>query len=289
MPHWLTALALAAALADTPADYVAQRKEAVALVKSGRHADALAAFTRMLDIAQSDLQKSDALQQGLLCAINLKQFDEAREMAEQIPLPPLSKTCQMQVLSSERKWLEIVERFRAEEIERWPESVKGEAYFVRGQAFLIAKDGPAAERDFQQAARFLTDHNSLGLCLNHLGDTYATLLNDDRRAIDAYRQTYLTGNIYKHCQAAISIARLLGRRLEHAAAIEELSKIDLDQVTAPYWRAAMLAAMGRALAEADRALDAIARFEEALRLQDIPDSVRLECERALEALRARGK
>lgn len=290
MPRQISAIAIVLATAvGASAGYVEERKAGLALVAAGKNEEALAGFIRMAETAGSDLQKSDALQQAALCADRLKQYDRAIELAKQIPLAPQSKTCQMQIMDNARKWQDLVDKFKNEDIDGWPESIKGEAFVRRGFAHFVAKNGEAAAQDLQQAVEFITDLNSKGLCLNQLGDTYRTLLKDDDRAIAAYRRTHTTGNIYKKCQAAISVADILLQKQKYDAAIRELQRIDMDQVSVPYWRGAMLSAFGRALASAGKKVEAIARYREALELKDLPDGSRQECEKALQALQAGSK
>lgn len=267
------------------ADYVANRKEATALVKAARHEDALAAFLKMADDGASPAQKSDALEQAALCAITLQQYARAWELAQGIPSSSRSQSCQMLILESQRKWSETIERFGAADFDQWPESVRGEAYFRRGYAHFAMKNGAAAAADLGQAVQYLTDHNSKGLCLNYLGDSYSLLLKDDERAIETYRQTYRTGNVYKQCQAAISVAEILRRQRKLDHAIHELNRIEMEQITAPYWRGAMLQEFGRVLTEAGKKAEAIASYEQALNLPGLPDDLRKNCEELLKQLR----
>lgn len=285
MPRRIIIVAVLATFAASAlADYVAERKAAVALVRAGKHAEALAKFTQMVEMATSDVQKSDALQQAALCAQGLQQYDRAMEFARKIPLLPLSKTCQMQVLEGQRRWKDIVDRFKDEDIESWPESVRGDAFFGRGHASFVTKNGEAAAQDLEKAVEYLTDGNSMALCLLCLGDTYATLLRDDAKAINTYRRTYGSGNVYKHCQAAMSVAGILERQRNYPTAIDELSRIKLDEVTAPLWRGRLLCALGRALAGVGRKADAIARYKEALSTEGLPGELRMECDLALKKL-----
>lgn len=283
---WIAVLAtVPVGAAGAPADYVADRKAAAALVRAGQHKEALAAFTRMADRAATDVQKSDALQQATACARSLNDLDQALRLAKQIPLTPLSKTCQMQVLETGRRWQEIADRFRDEDIDSWPESVRGDAFFARGHAWFILKNGTPAARDLEKAVAYLTDSNARGLCLNVLGDVCSTLLNDTPRAIETYRRVYATSNVYKHCQAALRVAELLRQQRRPEAALQELSRIKMDEVTAPYWRGRMLGATGDALAAAGKKPAAAARYAEALQVKGLPAEVRAECERALQKLK----
>lgn len=282
MGKWIFAFALLpVCAANAFGDYVLDRQAAVALVRAGKHTEAMAAFSRLADGTASDVQKSDALRQAASCAQGLNEYGRALEFAKKIPLVHLSKTCQMQVMEGQRRPKDIVDRFKDEAIEKWPESVRGDAYFARGHAYFIIKNGAAAAKDLSMASEFLMDGNAKGLCLICLGDTYASLLKDDKQAIAAYRKTYETGNVYKHCQAAINVAGILQRQGNPAAAVEELNRIKMAEVTAPYWRGSMLVAMGSAFVGAGKKAEAASRYKEALAIEGLPAGLRKECEAAL--------
>ena len=271
------------------ADYPADRKAAMKLVWSGRHEEALAAFLKMVETAASDVQKSDALDLAAMCAHRLKRNDQAMKLAQRIPLAPASKTCQMRVLTQNRKWREVADTFKDEDLDAWPEYLAAEAFYMRGQAHYQTKDGQKAAADLAKAAEYLTDGNILGLALNRLGDTYRDLLKDDARAIAAYRRAYQTYNVYKHCPAAMAIAGILSRQQKHDDALQELRKIDMSKVTIPYWRGAMLAAYARVLAKQGNKAEALAKYNEALQVQGIYPVQKTAFEKALQELQAEAK
>ena len=268
------------------ADYVDDRKAAMGLVNAGKHAEALAAFTKMAGGAKSALQKSDALEQAVASAMAMKKHDEAMGLARQIPLPHVSKTCQMRVLSATRQWTQLVEKFGSENIGAWPEGLDAEAFALRGAAYYAVKDGAKAAADLTQAAGYLTEDNSKGLALNALGDTYQHLLKDDVRALDAYHRVYTTHNIYKHCQAAMAAAGMFCHQGKPDEALKELQSINMSKVTIPVWRCSMLAAFGNTLALQGRKTEAIARYDEALRVEGILPAQWTIYEKAVERLKA---
>jgi tetratricopeptide (TPR) repeat protein len=271
------------------ADYPADRKTVMALVFAGKHQEALAAFMKMAEGPISDFQESDALEQAVLCANSLKQYDKAMDLAKKIPLQPVSRTCQMRILMEERKWQEVIDKFKDEDIDRWPEDVAANAFHCRGGAYYNLKDGKGAEKDLQKAAELLTEDNAKGLALNALGDTYQHLLKDDNLAIETYRRVYKTSALYKHCQAAISIAGIFKRQNKPDEALQELNKIDMGKVTIAYWRAAMLAAFADVLAKQGRKAEAIAKYNEAMQLRDIHPAQKRACEKELRKLQADAK
>ena len=284
-------IALATLLAWTvsaSADYIADREAAVKLVGAKQYEEALAAFTRMAAGNVTDFQKSDALEQAAACAQRLKRCDQAMELAQQIPLAPMSKTCQMRIMMGKRKRRELLAKFKDEDISRWPDIVIGEASYRRGRAHYFLKDGKRAEEDLKRAAEYLMEDNAKGIALNTLGDTYQHLLKDDGRAVGAYRRTYKTRNIYKRCHAAMAVARIFSRQKKHDEAIQELERLGPDRVTVPYWRGLLLSAYGDVLAAAGSNSEAIAKYREALQLEGVSQGTKKACEKALKDLRGAG-
>lgn len=267
------------------ADYPADRKAALDLAKAGKKDQALAAFIKLADTSTSDVQKSDALQQAVECVDNVKQYDRAMELAKKIPVAAISKTCQMQIMESSRKWNEIIENFKDEDIATWPDSVKGDAFLIRGTAYYnVQKDGKNAEEDLKKAVESLVNSNSKGVALNLLGDTYRNLLKDDSKALEAYRKTYSTENVYKHCYSAIGVATILKQQQKYDEALQELNKILTAEVTSPFWRGRMMRAIGDVLAASGKKDEAIAKYNEALKLKDLPQEIKDECENSLKAV-----
>jgi tetratricopeptide (TPR) repeat protein len=281
--HKLTSAILVAISLAAPAmgDYLSDRKAALELVKATKHEDALVAFVAMAEATTSKVQQSDAFWQAALCADRLKQPEQALELAQRIPLAPHAKTCRMQILEGNRRWQDIIDEFQEENIAAWPESLRGPAYLSRGNAFSVMKQGEPATRDLAAAAEYQTDANSKGYCLNLLGDAYRNLLKDDERATAAYRQAFEAGTIYKQCQAAVNIAEILSAQQKYAEALEELNRVNLDELTAPFWRGKLFCAQVKLLVLSGKKDEAKAKFATALQIKDLPDEIRKECEQGL--------
>ena len=122
------------------------------------------------------------------------------------------------------------------------------------------------------------------MALNALGDTYVALLKDDLQAVVAYRRVYQTDNVYKRSAAAMSVAAILARQNKLAEALLELETIDLDKVEHPSWRGQMLTAYGSLLAQQGKRAEAIAKYREAVQLQDLPPAQKSAYETALKDL-----
>jgi tetratricopeptide (TPR) repeat protein len=274
------AFVAACALADYPED----RKAALALAGAGKNEEAIAAFVKMAAGKLSDFQKSDALEQAVLCALRLRKYDQATELAKQIPQAPVAKLCLMRILMDQRKWQELVDQFKDEDLATWPDAVVGEAAWNRGQAALYLKKGEPAVKDLAKAADYLNETNAKGLVLIDLGSAYQLLKNDDA-ALEAYRKVYATGNVYKHCQAAANAAGILARQGKLDDATKELDKIDMKLVdTRNYWVDNLFIQYGNILAKQGKKAEAAAKYNEALKNKELHPSLKNAVEAGLKAL-----
>ncbi len=272
------------------ADYLSDRKAALAQVQAGKDAEALTAFTNMAASAASELQKSDALEQAAGCANRLKQYDRALELAKAIPIPAVSKKCRMNILQANKKYSELIAEFKTEDIDQWPESARGEAFFSRGQAFVQLKDGPAAEADLRKAAEYSREYHTPGNAWLMLGDTCRNLLKDDKKALAAYGEGIKLvsgGGGYSYTLAAVlSAADILCKQGKYDEALAGLGKIDLKKQTG-YWGVAFYCAYGETLASQGKKTEAIAKFNEALGVKDATDAQKAACEKRVKELQGK--
>jgi tetratricopeptide (TPR) repeat protein len=194
----------------------------------------------------------------------------------------------MRIMSAERKWKEIIDKFKDDIIDNWPDEVAANAFHLRGGAYYNLKDGNKAEKDLKKAAELLTEENVKGLALIALGDTYQYLLKNDDLAIEAYRRVYKTA-FYKQCQAAISIAGIFQRQNKLDEAVTEMNRIDMKKVQSGYWRIAMLQAWGSVLGGQGKKSEAIAKYNEALNVDGISSGQKSACEKAIRNLQTDGR
>ena len=271
-------------------DYLSDRKAALALVQAGSNTAALAAFTNMAASASSELQKSDALAQAFWCADRLKQYDQALELAKTIPLQAIAKNCLMTRLYEHGKFSELSADFKMEDIERWPMSVRGMAFFIRGKAFIQLKDGPAAAADLKRAAEYSRDPCTRGHALVQLGDTCRDLLKDDQKALAAYAETIqkvpaVNGSYYDAYFALLSAVDILRKQGKYDEALDMLGKIDLKELAAyGCWVTTFCCAYGETLAGQGKKAEAIAKFNEALGAKGATAAQKTACEKRIKEL-----
>lgn len=259
-------------VAGTLADYVAEREKAVKLMYSGGAAEALAIFTNLAANASSDFQKSDALELAANCAHNLKKQDLALELAGQIPMAGVSKQCRMNILLNAGKYADLIAAFKAEDIESWPagESVIARGLYYRGSAYARLKDGAAAESDLKKAYAHPADENTAGGILFALGNNYRDNIKDDVRALEAYKM--IIDNVksfYAYNFVLLPAAVILRGQGKHDEALKLLASADLSRSN-PHTRVAFLGEWGETLAGHGKKAEAIAKFNEALAIKEIP-------------------
>ena len=274
-----------------PADYLSARKAAMVLVQAGKNDAALTAFTNMAASASSDLQKSDALEQAAGCSNRMKQYDRAQELAKSIPIQAVSKKCRMNILQANGKYSELLAEFKAENIDQWPESARGEAFFSRGQAFVQLKDGPAAAADLKKAAEYSREYHTPGLAWLMLGDTCRNLLKDDQKALEAYGEgiKLVPGGDgrYYTLNAVLSAADILRKQGKYDEAFAILEKIDLKKLDGRSWGVPFQCAYGETLASQGKKAEAIAKFNETLGIKDATAADKAACEKRIKELQGK--
>jgi len=255
---------------NAKADYVAERKAALALSQTGKYTEALAMFTNMAAGAYSDFQKSDALEQAASCANGLKQYDLAMNLAKQIPLAGVSKQCRMSLLRQNRKYSELIAEFKEEDIEHWPaaESVIGYGLFYRGAAYSRLKGGQAAEADLKKAMDYFAENDTKAQVLLELGNNYRNNLKDNQKAVEAYTRSVEARGAYRSVNTLLSAVDILREQGKYGEALKLLATLDINKISGN-GRGSILAAYGENLAAQGNKTEAIAKFNEALAAKEI--------------------
>lgn len=265
------------------ADYVIERKAAIALMQSRQYAQAIDALTVMAETAGSDLQKADALTLAATCAAHLGDQDRAVKIAESIPLAPESKAAQMHIMHIARQWSAMLEQFGNEDLSQWPDYVANDAYFTRGQAAIFSKNYQQAVDDLEAAVRFPMRLQQRGTTLNLLGAAYSNLGNDDR-ALEVYGQSQKVADNYRAAGASMAISRIYTSRGEHDKAAAALQTINTDDMKSIVWICMTWEARGDVKAGAGDTPGAIQAYKQALAIKGIPAHIKANCEEKIEAL-----
>ncbi|MFC1454300.1 tetratricopeptide repeat protein, partial [Verrucomicrobiota bacterium] len=206
--------------------------------------------------------------------------------AARIPLKPVSKKCRMDIMLKNRKFKELTDEFKAEDIESWPgeENTVGEGFYYRGVTYLQLKDGPAAAKDLRKAVDYLTDDYSRGEAWMRLGEVCLNKLKDDNRALAAYRQALKAasaGGWIKN-NSVITAAGILRKQGKYDEALRMLDNLDINMKG--YWGIALLSAHARTFAAQGKKAEAIATFKKALGVKGINEAQKNAVQKSLKAL-----
>lgn len=287
---------------------LAGKKVAADLVKSGKDAEALSAYTDLSKMPMHDLLKSEILEEFALCANRLKQYDQAIAIAKSIPLKPLSVKCQMKIMVDNGKYAELIKDFSNKSLDCAPhlgwicpdlEYLFVDVYAYRSTAYAETGDLKSAEADLkvmlkqQKALGFDSGVGINELAWLRMGDFYRKYLKEDIRALDAYSNVIsrtfqpwyetkpipkpvLTGDsetLRAAVQAASEILRKQGRG-------DEVLKI---QASVRKARAEVLAVLGmqsealaqfKEITDADKSLLTSDKLACEKRIDELPDVIR---------------
>ena len=277
--------------ASVLADYPADRKAALGLVNAGKNQEALAAFTKLAEASALEAQKTDALEQAALCASRLTKYDEAMDLAKQIPQAQMSKAVQMRLMLENRKHEELVAAFKGEDMSTWPEKAAGLACFCRGRAYMTMRDGKAAEADLKKAVDTLGEGELRDQARLLLGEACRDLLNDDEKALAIFTEgiaksqaTY--GWICLTCITSSSAILVKQKKCDEALAV--LGKVDFKAMVGA-WKCNFILAYADVYAAQGKKAEAIANLTEGLAGKDIQEWQKPRFQQRLKELQAEAK
>jgi tetratricopeptide (TPR) repeat protein len=178
----------------------------------------------------------------------------------------------MRALHQDRKWGELIEQFGERDFaSSWPAESASQALQLRGQIYSFTKDGERADADLQAALKLVPDNMAIWLIL---AENCVRNLNDDDRAIDAYRKVIsITGQNNKGWQpltATVGLARLYTDRVKLDEALAVLEPYGDLSETADSWRIRLLRCRGHIHTARGDEEAALASFREALELEAKP-------------------
>lgn len=183
---------------------VASMRAAQAHEDAGRHDQALAAWLNLVETHPlPERLEAEALDRAALCAEALGDHDHALELAERIPIRALSARRRMRMLYEREQFEALIETFKHRPGHgrmhlNWSfpelEDVMLALYHYRGMAYAKTGDLEAAEADlklFNAKKRRLSYRSGEAfhdLARLQLGDFYRDYLQDEDKALEAYRQ-----------------------------------------------------------------------------------------------------
>ena len=111
--------------------FVKAANAAAALVRAGKDAEALAAYTNLAEnLPMSDRLKADVLEQASLCAERLKDYDLAMQLAKGIPAAPIAMRRQMELMLEQKQYAELLAAFTHD---KWADGISTRVFCIRNR------------------------------------------------------------------------------------------------------------------------------------------------------------
>ncbi|HAW31850.1 MAG TPA: hypothetical protein DCY03_27710, partial [Planctomycetaceae bacterium] len=228
---------------ESVTDYLIAERAASQLMRKRKYQAAEAAYVTLSENKNiTPIQKSTALEKASDCARALKAFDRAGQLTDQIPVESIQKTARMENLLSQRNYQSVIDQYGDEDLAQWPFWQAGAGAFVRARAYLGLKDGKKAEADLQQALALTSEPRLKSSILVMMGHNREMNLQDDKLALDAYQQNYLSAgpigsaDQFRSVQGAI---RILIRQQKYGEASKVLSLVKTGDLKG-FWRHEMM-------------------------------------------------
>ncbi len=275
---------------STVDDYIISSRAAAELWNKRKWEEALNAYIELAEMKKNtDFQRSIALQQAAKCAVQMKNFEQADSLAEQIPINYIALTTRMQALAAQRQWKQIATAYGNENFTQWPFWQVGEAAFVRGKAFYFTGQGKKADADFQTALQFIPDWRTRLAVRSSMAHNRESNLNDDSTALSIYLEN-ISGKTrlgaadeFRSLQRA---AAILTRQGKASKALELFSIIDFEKLSG-YWLNELLVSKGNALLKAGQKEEAEKLFRQVLASKSASAAQKRVSEKAVRQLQSK--
>ncbi|MFA7159817.1 MAG: tetratricopeptide repeat protein [Kiritimatiellia bacterium] len=256
--------------ADFPSDFKAAKDQ----YSQKEYQKANESFLKLAEAAPTPKSKAQCQAWAALSLARHGQYEQAIELAKKIELKPVSVHCRMEIMLENKKFKELVEAFKDEDINAWPDYLIHHGFFKRGSAYRATNDNVSAAKDLEKAVETgLTSDRFLAIAWNDLGGIYLALKEDDK-ALNAFRQVLVLfhdKNNYLYYSSVLSATGILTRQAKYDEALAELKNLDLSKPSGTYGFQALKAFGDICLAQGKKD-EAVAKYKEALAVTNAPKS-----------------
>ncbi|MFA7158697.1 MAG: tetratricopeptide repeat protein [Kiritimatiellia bacterium] len=198
------------------------------------------------------------------------QYEQAIKKAQEIADKPVADYTRMEIMTVGNKQPDLIAAFKDTDLAAWPTNIAYKGYLIRGEAYKVAQDDKAALADMEQAAARSGQDTAVQLeTLNKIGTLYEKL-QDQAKALDAYRQVMeisatprVKGAQRAYPAAILAAARILKDQKKYDEAIACLSRYEPSSTTSGL---SVLDMSGDIYAAMGRKDEALAKYREIVKL-----------------------
>ena len=262
--------------------FIAERREGLKLVQSGKHAEAAAFFVKLADAAAKPEQKGDALSQAALASARNKQIEAALLLADQIPIKAESHFVRIQIYLEARKWAELLKATELLDAVTWPDSLIYPTLMSRARAHSALGEIDAAESAALQAVKNTISLNHQASAWHLIALNAQRVGKDGSKALEAYAEMIRLRPSGGGLQRALSErARLLSSLGRHEAALADLTELEKNTNKDPHWICTALMACGDVQRDMGDKAKALQSFENAAKVPGAPAALLDEVKKRL--------
>ena len=258
---------------DVTADFAEDFQKAKACFNEGKYEEAHQAFVKLAAVAPRDHAAAASLSFAAISLGRQGKVDQALRLAQTIATGPMAAYTQMEILSDNRKRQAIVDGFKDEDINTWPDAINYKGFFLRGGAYATIGNRPAAIQDFEQCARLAGSDSMVKLdALTRMADQQRAM-EDEAKALDTYRTAFglfddrpQFKGTWLFPRALLGAAKTLIEQKQYDEARELLAQFRVKPQEAKRgpWDFLVLEAYGDIHAARGEKEDALAKYREAV-------------------------
>lgn len=255
------------------ADFADEFQKAKKLYSQKKYEAAAEAFRGLAASAPNAHGKAWSLSYAARALGLQKRYDESIELAKSIESKPMAAYTQMEVMNANRKHKKLIEAFKQEDIDSWPDAINYKGFLLRGMAYAAVKNAQLGVKDLERCVDLSGSDTWTRLeALNKAAPLHAEL-KDDAKAMQAYNRAFAIYDAqpnrkgrWTFPQALLGAARLLMSQDRHVEARKVLDKFNdwpHGKRRGP-WDFLVLEAQGDIALAENRSDEALKKYREAI-------------------------
>ena len=261
-----------------------------AMQLKAKPAEAEAAFVKLAESQEAGtyqkMRQANAWFQAADSAGAQGQIERASALADKIPEPALKTLAKMKLLERQKKFKEIMDVAKNENIAAWPGALVFEAAMCRAAAAIGQTDFATAEADLILAGRFMLNPTQKADAKYRLGNLYRDNIKDDAKAMQAYDELLAFSPLnFRYYYAAMSYARLAAKNNRAEDGLKRLGRLSTDITKqSPYFTAETLECYGDVYSAMGKKDEALASYRKVIESEFAPEHIKKAAKTKMERL-----
>ena len=294
----LAAVILFGASLNAAGDFAGDFQAAKKLFNERQYEAAHEAFVKLAETAPNPRGKAPSLSYAAISLGRFERYDDAMTLAKTIESAPMAAYTQMTIMDEGRKFTELAEAFKDEDIAAWPDAINYQGFFMRARARNIARDREGALSDYAQCAALAGSDDRKKLEATTHAAALHHALGDAARAMIMYRDVLAVFEkeprrkgmwLFPHTLLGAAGILLEQKKYDEALALLATYELKPEKEKRNVWDFRVLEARGDACAGQGKKAEALAAYREALEIQTHESYIRRLEQKAAELEGGKGE